>query len=117
METPSCIPMISMRRYGARIMRARPLAWIGWLEPFGLKRARINTGVGCAGDTFHGLTLINLSRGSNMAMLMNIAGFDAMTPGNHDFNFGSQRLIELAGMLNFPVRPLTTYEQDTFTTK
>jgi len=56
-----------------------------------------------AGDTFHGTTLINLSRGANMAMLMNLSGFDAMTPGNHDFNFGSQRLVELARMLNFPV--------------
>ena len=56
-----------------------------------------------AGDTFHGLMFINLSQGSNMARLMNLAGYDAMTPGNHDFNFGSQRLIELAGMLNFPV--------------
>lgn len=65
-----------------------------------------------AGDTFHGLTLINLSRGSNMAMLMNIAGFDAMTPGNHDFNFGSQRLIELARILNFPVLSANLMDKD-----
>ena len=56
-----------------------------------------------AGDTFHGMLAINISRGSNMAMLLNLSGYDAMTPGNHDFNYGSQRLVELAGMLNFPV--------------
>ena len=56
-----------------------------------------------AGDTFHGLAMINISRGSNMAMFMNLSGYDAMTPGNHDFNYGTRRLVELARMLNFPV--------------
>lgn len=56
-----------------------------------------------AGDTFHGLPIINLSRGANMVQLMNLAGYDAMTPGNHDFNYGSQRLQELAQMMNFPI--------------
>lgn len=65
-----------------------------------------------AGDTFHGLPLINLSRGSNMAMLMNLSGYDAMTPGNHDFNFGAGRLLELAGMLNFPVVSANVYDKD-----
>ncbi len=65
-----------------------------------------------AGDTFHGTTLINISRGSNMAMLMNLSGYDAMTPGNHDFNFGSQRLVELARMLNFPVLSANLLDKD-----
>ena len=56
-----------------------------------------------AGDTFHGMPIINISKGANMAQLMNLAGYDAMTPGNHDFNYGAERLQELAGMLNFPV--------------
>jgi 2',3'-cyclic-nucleotide 2'-phosphodiesterase (5'-nucleotidase family) len=56
-----------------------------------------------AGDTFHGLPIINISKGANMAQLMNLAGYDAMTPGNHDFNYGAERLHELAGMLNFPM--------------
>ena len=56
-----------------------------------------------AGDTFHGMPIINISKGANMAQLMNLAGYDAMTPGNHDFNNGAERLHELAGMLNFPM--------------
>ena len=56
-----------------------------------------------AGDTFHGLPIINISKGAGMAQLMNLAGYDAMTPGNHDFNYGAERLHELAGMLNFPM--------------
>ncbi|WP_051586258.1 bifunctional UDP-sugar hydrolase/5'-nucleotidase [Selenomonas sp. AE3005] len=56
-----------------------------------------------AGDTLHGVTLVNVSQGSNMAMFMNLAGYDAMTPGNHDFSYGTRRLLELAKMLNFPL--------------
>lgn len=56
-----------------------------------------------AGDTFHGMPIVNLSRGENMVLLMNLAGYDATTPGNHDFNYGADRLRELAGMLEFPM--------------
>lgn len=56
-----------------------------------------------AGDTFHGTTLINVTEGKTMVNLMNKVGFDAMVPGNHDFNFGNDRLLELANMAEFPV--------------
>ena len=63
------------------------------------------------GDTFHGLPLINLSRGENMAILMNLAGYDATTPGNHDFNYGADRLRELAGKLDFPMLSANVLEK------
>lgn len=63
------------------------------------------------GDTFHGLPIINLSKGANMAMLLNLSGYDAMTPGNHDFNYGERRLLELAKMLNFPILSANTYDK------
>lgn len=63
------------------------------------------------GDTFHGLPIINLSKGANMAMLLNLSGYDAMTPGNHDFNYGEKRLLELAKMLNFPILSANTYDK------
>lgn len=56
-----------------------------------------------AGDTFHGTTLINVTEGETMVNLMNKVGFDAMVPGNHDFNFGNDRLLELAKMAKFPI--------------
>ena len=34
-----------------------------------------------AGDTFHGMPIVNLSLGENMVLLMNLAGYDATTPG------------------------------------
>ena len=55
-----------------------------------------------AGDTVHGTTLATLSGGESVIRLMNIMGFDAMTPGNHEFNYGYDRLVELNKMANFP---------------
>ena len=56
-----------------------------------------------AGDTFHGMPIINISKGENMVKLLNIAEIDSMTPGNQDFNYGIPRLLELAKMANFDV--------------
>lgn len=55
-----------------------------------------------AGDTFHGMPRINISKGENLIPLLNLAGIDAFVPGNHDFNYGSDRLEWLAKKLKFP---------------
>ena len=51
-----------------------------------------------AGDTIHGLPIVNINQGLNAIELMAAAGYRVMTPGNHDFNYGSARLSELAGI-------------------
>ncbi len=57
-----------------------------------------------AGDTIHGRTFANLVKGESIIKLMNTIGYDAMVPGNHDFNYGYSRLIELAEQTaNFPI--------------
>ena len=56
-----------------------------------------------AGDTFHGMPMITVSRGENLVPLLNEAGVDAMTAGNHDFNYGSAQLEKLAKQLKFPL--------------
>ena len=56
-----------------------------------------------AGDTLHGTPMINFSNGKNIIPLLNLAGIDAMTAGNHDFNYGSKQLEKLAKSLKFPV--------------
>ena len=56
-----------------------------------------------AGDTFHGMPMITISKGENMVPLLNEAGVDAMTAGNHDFNYGSAHLEKLAKQLKFPL--------------
>lgn len=49
-----------------------------------------------AGDTFHGTAFATLDKGESVLNLMTMAGYDAMTPGNHDFNYGSDHLVELS---------------------
>lgn len=56
-----------------------------------------------SGDAFHGTTDINLTEGKAMVKLMNLLGFDAMVPGNHDFNYGYEELLELKEMAEFPI--------------
>jgi 5'-nucleotidase len=56
-----------------------------------------------AGDTLHGQTLATLTRGESIIKIMNKVGYDVMTPGNHDFNYGSTRLLELAAIADFKI--------------
>lgn len=56
-----------------------------------------------AGDTLHGTPFATLVRGESVVKVINEMGYDAMVPGNHDFNYGSNRLIELSQMLKFPI--------------
>ena len=56
-----------------------------------------------AGDTFHGMPIINVSYGKNMVKILNDAGLNAMTLGNHDFNYGLPKLLELKQMAKFDV--------------
>ncbi|MEW9124043.1 MAG: 5'-nucleotidase C-terminal domain-containing protein [Thermotaleaceae bacterium] len=56
-----------------------------------------------AGDTFHGQTIVSLSQGESMVKIMNLMGYDAMTAGNHDFNYGKERLKELDTLSDFPI--------------
>ncbi len=51
-----------------------------------------------AGDTLHGLPFATLNKGADIVNLMKLAGYDLMSPGNHDFNYGYERLIELASL-------------------
>lgn len=48
-----------------------------------------------AGDTIHGRPIANILQGSSVVDTMNAVGYDVMTPGNHDFNFGYERLLDL----------------------
>ena len=65
-----------------------------------------------AGDTLHGQTIATLSRGMTMVDILNATGYDAMAPGNHDFNYGQNRLNYLRTLLNFPVISANVYKYD-----
>lgn len=56
-----------------------------------------------AGDAVHGTPFATLVRGESVVKVMNEMGYDAMVPGNHEFNYGWNRLVELSQMLKFPM--------------
>ncbi len=49
-----------------------------------------------AGDTLHGQSFATVTQGESMARLLEAAGYDAMTMGNHDLNYGVARLQQLS---------------------
>lgn len=56
-----------------------------------------------AGDTLHGQPIATISQGESIVDIMNLMGIDAMAPGNHDFNYGYNKLQDLEKKMNFPV--------------
>lgn len=65
-----------------------------------------------AGDTTHGLPIATVSNGESIIRLMNQIGYDAMVPGNHDFNYGYERLVELNEMADFPILAANVVKED-----
>ncbi|MCD4786055.1 MAG: bifunctional metallophosphatase/5'-nucleotidase [Candidatus Eremiobacteraeota bacterium] len=55
------------------------------------------------GDTFSGTSISNLFKGRSVIEVMNCLNYDAMTIGNHDFDFKQSGLEKLIQMANFPV--------------
>lgn len=52
-----------------------------------------------AGDAIQGEPLGSLTRGQAVIDIMNVAGYDFAIPGNHEFDYGVARLLELAPQL------------------
>ena len=56
-----------------------------------------------AGDASQGTPLVNLSLGGTAIDFMNLAGYDAMATGNHEFDWGLENLQKLAQDAEFPI--------------
>lgn len=56
-----------------------------------------------SGDAIQGLPITNNSKGEDAVALMNATGYDAMTVGNHEFDFGLDQLKTLVKKLDFPI--------------
>ncbi len=81
-----------------------------------LKGVADETGVALtldAGDTFHGASFATVSRGESIARLMEAAGVDATTPGNHDWSYGAARLDELDDAYGFSVLAANVVDAET----
>ena len=56
-----------------------------------------------AGDFIQGDPTVSASQGKTAIELMNLAGYDVATPGNHEFDYGYPNLKTLAGEADFPI--------------
>jgi 2',3'-cyclic-nucleotide 2'-phosphodiesterase (5'-nucleotidase family) len=66
-----------------------------------------------SGDIFQGTLVGTLSEGQAIVEFMNLIGYDAVVPGNHDFDLGRDNLIELIKESNFPWVSCNIYNKET----
>ncbi len=65
-----------------------------------------------AGDALQGHNLVTLSKGEVGTRVLNALGYDVMTLGNHEFDYGSDQTLKLAGMLDFPMLAANVTKED-----
>ncbi len=54
-----------------------------------------------AGDAIMGEPIGAVSQGEDIIKIMNLAGYDYAVPGNHEFDYGMDRFLELTEMADF----------------
>ncbi|MCH5265788.1 MAG: N-acetylmuramoyl-L-alanine amidase [Lachnospiraceae bacterium] len=64
-----------------------------------------------AGDATQGGALATLSNGEYVVELMNLAGYDAMATGNHEFDYGQDRLKKIASLAEFPILGANVFKE------
>ena len=78
---------------------AKATSNIGYSGVAALKKEYINKGATVllldAGDAFQGMPFASLDKGESVVDVMNLVGYDVMTPGCQDFNYGSDQLLNL----------------------
>lgn len=65
-----------------------------------------------AGDTWHGAGFSVVDKGVSMVKIMNAIGYDAMAPGNWEFFYSKEHLLDLVKQSNFPVLAYNVTDKD-----
>ena len=81
-----------------------------------LKQARRdnpNTVLLSAGDMWQGSSESNMTHGLLTTEWMNDAGFDAMTLGNHEYDWGEDPIRDNAQAAQFPLLAINVYDRET----
>lgn len=76
----------------------------------GLKAATPNSILVDAGDATQGLPLASLTKGADVIKLMNLAGYDVMAAGNHEFDYGTEQFLANVSLANFPILAANIYQ-------
>lgn len=72
-----------------------------------------NTVILSSGDMWQGSSESNLTHGLMMTDWMNNLGFVSMTLGNHEFDWGEERIRENLKLAEFPFLAINIYDRDT----
>jgi len=64
-----------------------------------------------AGDAIQGTAYGSMDKGATIIELMNAAGYDVATLGNHEFDYGMERALELVGKAQFPYVSANFYHE------
>ncbi|MCG4585859.1 metallophosphoesterase, partial [Anaerosalibacter bizertensis] len=68
-----------------------------------MKKENPNTILLDVGDAIQGSEIAKDSKGESIIKLMNAMKYDVMAVGNHEFDYGYRRLLEIKDMANFPM--------------
>lgn len=80
----------------------------GYIENY--KKDNKNVIVLDGGDMFQGVPFANISHGNDIVPIVNQVGYDAMVAGNHEFDFGSDNLIQIASKLKYNMLSANVYK-------
>ncbi len=65
------------------------------------------------GDAFQGQAIASITKGEAIASIMNEVGYHYLVPGNHEFDFGFDRLLEFEEMSNYKFLSANIFYKDT----
>ena len=65
-----------------------------------------------AGDHLQGTAFGSMDQGASVLQMMNKAGYDLATPGNHEFDYGMDTFLERAREAEFPYLSCNLYHQE-----
>jgi 2',3'-cyclic-nucleotide 2'-phosphodiesterase (5'-nucleotidase family) len=82
---------------------------LGYIQQ--LKGNREDVAVLNAGDDFQGTPISSITRGRSQIELMNIIDPDAMTLGNHEFDYGLQNLENDLSLAHFPILNANIFDE------
>ncbi len=76
---------------------------IGLARTAGIAASTENSILVDAGDATQGASFATVTQGADVIQLMNAAGYDVMAAGNHEFDYGADRLLSNAALAEFPI--------------
>lgn len=71
-----------------------------------------NTFIISSGDMFQGGAESNITHGEVVIEAMNAIGFDSMTIGNHEFDWGIERLETMSEQMDFPLLGINIFKSN-----